>query len=52
MGHMSSTRDGNPTNGIFFWLGAYAGCPKPQTYHFYILMRYFEVRYLVYYQFT
>jgi hypothetical protein len=36
----------------FFWLGAYAGCPKSQTFHFSIVMRYFEVRYLVYYQIT
>ena len=36
----------------FFWLGAYGVIPKPQTYQFCIVMRYFEVGYLVHYQFT
>ena len=32
----------------------YGGCPEPQTYlyQFRIVMRYFEVRYLICYQFT
>jgi hypothetical protein len=35
-----------------FWYGAYGGCPELQTYYIRIVMRCFEVRYLVYYQFT
>ena len=42
----------DPPKSIFFWYGAYARCPKTQTYHFCIVMRYVEVQQLVYYQFT
>jgi hypothetical protein len=47
----SSAQDPKTPDRVFFWLGAYGGCPKLQTYQFCIVMRYFEVRYLVYYQF-
>ena len=47
----SRGHDRIPPNGILLG-GRYAGCPKPQTSQFCIVMRYFEIRYLLYHQFT
>jgi hypothetical protein len=46
----SSTPDQKVSNHYmyFFWQDG----SSPQTYHIRIVVRYFEVRYLVYYQFT
>ena len=45
---ISSTPDREPPNGLFL-VGTYSDRTSTQTYHIHIVMRYLEVREIVYY---